>query len=89
MGLINGKLSNLVNGVSQQPAATRSSTQCEVMENITPSLVEGAKTRSGSLFLARLITSLASSVKIHFINRDTTERYIAVLYNGDIRIFDL
>lgn len=89
MGLVTGKLPNLVNGVSQQPPALRASTQCAVAENAMMSLVEGMKKRSSARYIAKLIASLAQATKIHFINRDATERYIVVMLDGDLKVFDL
>jgi hypothetical protein len=87
--LINRQLPTLVNGVSQQPATIRLPSQMEAVVNCRPSLVEGLGMRPPFLHVARMTTENLSSAFLHTINRDTTERYIVVLTNGNVRVYDL
>ena len=89
MGLVTGKIPNLVSGVSQQPPALRASSQCTEAENAALSLVEGLKKRSGTQFRARLSGINEERIKVHLINRDLTERYVVVLLNGDLKVYDI
>lgn len=91
MGLVASTIPNLVNGVSQQPFALRLSSQSEEQINAFPSVVEGLKKRPPSLHTGRISTSQlgADQVFIHTINRDVNERYIVVVTNGDLKVYDL
>lgn len=79
---------SLVQGVSQQSAALRAPTQAELQINGVPSLVEGLQKRPPVEFQAKLSDAELSSAKIHFANRDASERYIYVLTDGDLAIYD-
>tara|TARA_R110001592_G_scaffold11677_4_gene57257 strand:+ start:431 stop:2737 length:2307 start_codon:yes stop_codon:yes gene_type:complete len=89
MPLINTSVPNLIQGVSQQPDATRFASQCEEQENALSSVAEGLKKRPNTRHLARLLTSaISSNAKVHFINRTQDERYVAI-HDGTLRIFNL
>lgn len=88
MALINRSIANLYQGVSQQAPSMRLPTQCELQENAFSSIVEGLKKRPPTQHLARLTTNTASDAFVHVINRDSSERYILVIYNGDLEVYD-
>ncbi|WP_067516906.1 hypothetical protein [Endozoicomonas ascidiicola] len=88
MGLISTTIPNMVNGVSQQPYALRLASQCEELVNAYPSVVEGLRKRQGSRYLGTL-PDLASDPFLHVINRDSTEKYVVAIVNGDLKVFDL
>ena len=81
MPLINTSVSNLVQGVSQQPDAVRFTGQCEEQENALPSIVDGLQKRPGCQHIATLISgaSLDANAKVHFIERDKDERYVVII----------
>ena len=81
MPLINTSVSNLVQGVSQQPDAVRFTGQCEEQENALPSIVDGLQKRPGCKHIATLISgaSLDANAKVHFIERDKGERYVVII----------
>lgn len=84
MPLINTSLPNLIQGVSQQPDATRFSGQCDEQVNFMSSVVDGLTKRNGTRFVRRLGAAdltLSGDSFIHFINRSETERY-AMMHNG-------
>ena len=84
MPLINTSLPNLIQGVSQQPDATRFSGQCDEQVNFMSSVVDGLTKRNGTRFVQRLGAAdltLSGDSFIHFINRSETERYV-LLHNG-------
>ena len=89
MALINRSIPNLYQGVSQQPASMRLPTQAELQENAYSSIVEGLKKRPPIKHLAKLRNSTATDAYVHLINRDTTERYIVIILNGDLEVYDL
>ena len=87
--LISSTIPNLVNGVSQQPAALRLASQAEAQEDFYSSVVEGLKRRPGTRHLAKLTASDWSNAFLHTINRDLNERYSCVVIGGDLKVFDL
>lgn len=89
MSLYSSAVPNLINGVSQQPASIRMSTQCNEMINCYPSVVEGLIKRPPLNHVAQLIAGDAGECKVHAFQRDATEEYVIVLRNGDIKVFDL
>jgi hypothetical protein len=89
MPLISGSIPNLINGVSQQPAAIRLPSQCEEQINAYPSVVEGLKKRSPLEYVAKLNSLQVGNAFVHTINRDTSERYVVIITNGDLKVYDL
>lgn len=87
--LINKQIPALYNGVSQQPPTVRLPSQAEAMVNFYPTVVDGLRRRPPTEHLAKLSSSDLSGAYIHTINRDTTERYIVVLTDGDLKVYDL
>jgi hypothetical protein len=87
--LISTTIPNLINGVSQQPYALRLASQAEIQENAYSSVVEGLRKRSGTTHRAKLTTAPAGSLFTHVINRDSTERYLVLVGNGDLKVYDL
>ncbi len=81
MPLINTSVTNLIQGVSQQPDAVRFSGQCEEQLNALPSVVDGLQKRPSSEFVARISdnSALNQASKVHFIQRDNDERYVVIV----------
>lgn len=88
-GLINSPIANLFNGVSQQPPALRLPSQAELQENAQSSLAEGLKKRPPTQHIAKLRAGLGTNACVHFINRDSVERYAVIVENGSIQVYDL
>lgn len=88
MGLISTTIPNLINGVSQQPYAMRLASQCDEQINAYSSVVDGLGKRPATKHIARL-SGISGSAYIHTISRDATEKYILVIQNGSIRVFDI
>jgi len=81
MPLINTAVPNLIQGVSQQPDATRFAGQCEEQENALSSVADGLKKRPNTRHIARLITTaIAEDSFVHFINRSDSEKYVVIVY---------
>src|SRR6056300_472496 len=81
MALINTSLPNLIQGVSQQPDATRFSGQCDEQINFTSSVVDGLTKRNGTRFVNKLFatdSAISGDSFIHFINRSEEERYVLI-----------
>lgn len=89
MPLISTTIPNLVNGISQQPDALRMASQGEEQTNAYPSVVEGLKKRPATYHVAKLVDGQLGQAHCHLINRDMDERYIALLSDGDITVFDI
>lgn len=87
--LVNKSLPALYNGVSQQPPTLRLPSQGEVQVNGFSSVVDGQRKRPPTEHLALLTGTDLSGAYLHTINRDVTERYLVVLTDGDLRVFDL
>ncbi len=82
MPLINTSVPNLIQGVSQQPDATRFAGQGEEQENALSSVADGLKKRPNTRHISRLLTSAIDSDSfVHFINRSDTEKYV-VIHDG-------
>ena len=82
MALINTSVPNLIQGVSQQPDATRFDGQCEEQENALSSVAEGLKKRPNTRHIARLLTSAIDGDSfVHFVNRSESEQY-AIIHTG-------
>lgn len=89
MSLVSASLPSLANGVSQQPATARLSSQGEAQENGFSSIVEGLGKRAPTYHQAKVIDGQLEAATMHLINRDTTERYEVVIANNSIQVFDL
>jgi len=82
MPLINTSVPNLIQGVSQQPDATRFDGQCEEQVNALSSVAEGLKKRPNTRHIARLLEeAIDEDSFVHFINRDDNEKYV-VIHDG-------
>ena len=90
MPLVSSTITNIVSGVSQQPAPTRLSTSCEDMVNAYPSVVSGLMKRPPTEWLATLTTgsTVPDTAGTHVINRDAFEKYIVVAGTQDLEIYD-
>jgi len=89
MPLVSRTIPNLVQGVSQQPEVLRLNSQATEQINGFSSVVEGLKKRPPTEYVAKLSSSTFGNAFIHTINRDTNERYIVVITNGDIAVYDI
>ena len=90
MPLVSSTITNIVSGVSQQPAPTRLSTSCEDMVNAYPSVVSGLMKRPPSEWLANLTTgsTVPDTAGTHVINRDAFEKYIVIAGTQDLEVYD-
>ena len=90
MALINTSVPNLIQGVSQQPDATRFDGQCEEQENALSSVAEGLKKRPNTRHVARLLQeAIDADSFVHFINRDDSEKYVVIHDGTKLRAFNL
>ncbi|SKB49782.1 phage nozzle protein [Sphingopyxis flava] len=88
MSLTTRTISSLLNGVSRQPAILRSQDQTEDEINTWGDIARGLGRRPPTKHIADLGVSDAEGSFIHHINRDTSERYVVIIKDGDLRVFD-
>lgn len=88
--LINQPVPNLIGGVSQQPPLARFMNQLDEQVNFVADPVEGLRKRPPTETVARLYpTSPASRPAVFPIDRDPDNRFVAVVSNGTVRVFDI
>tara|TARA_B100001250_G_scaffold414513_1_gene453453 strand:+ start:3317 stop:5377 length:2061 start_codon:yes stop_codon:yes gene_type:complete len=87
--LVNRSIPSMFNGISQQPASLRLASQGEVQENAYPALVEGLSKRPPTQHIAKLNTDTTTNRFVHFINRDSVERYVLIIENGTLKVFNM
>ena len=78
----------LFNGVSQQPATLRQPAQGEAQVNCYGTVAEGLKKRAPFEHVAVVTTADISTAFVHPINRDVSERYVVVVTDGDLKVYD-
>lgn len=88
MSLINTTTPNLIAGVSQQPDGLRFPSQPVEQVNMWSSAVEGLIKRPNTKHIAKIIDGDAGDLFAHTINRSEDERYIVVIRDGSIKVFD-
>lgn len=91
MPLVSSTIPNLINGVSQQPAALRLASQAEAVVNCMPSPVEGLKKRPPAQHIKQLFAGSAGTGRPYFtiVDRDGTNEYGILIQDGAIKVFDL
>jgi hypothetical protein len=89
MPLVSKTLPNMVGGVSQQPEALRLPSQAEEEINCYSSVVNGLGRRPSTNHVALMQSGTLSAATIHTINRDATERYVVIIKDGDIDVYDI
>lgn len=86
--LVSRHIPALFNGVSQQNPTLRQPSQGEVQINMHGTVQEGLRKRPGSEHIAQITTSNLTAAFMHTINRDVSERYIVVITDGDLKVYD-
>ena len=89
MPLITRSIPNLIGGVSQQPEILRLENQATEQVNGFSGVVEGLKKRPPTNYIAKISSSSLTNSFIHTINRDSNERYVVVISNGSISVYDV
>jgi hypothetical protein len=87
--LISSSIPNFVNGVSQQPFTLRLNSQGEVQENGISTVSQGLKKRPPTQHLKKIQSTPLGNCFVHTINRDSSERYVAVVTNGDLKVYGI
>ena len=89
MGIVSRAIPTLLRGISQAADATKQADHADLQDNANSSPVQGLTKRSGSKFITAISNSTLGNVHVQTINRDTTERYIAVFSNGNVKVYEL
>jgi len=86
--LISRQIPALFNGVSQQNPTLRQASQGEAQVNMYGTVMDGLRKRPASAHVAEVTTDDISTAFVHTINRDVSERYIVVVTDGDLKVYD-
>ena len=94
MGLISKAIPTLLRGISQAADNTKQIDHADIQDNADGNPVTGLTKRSGSQFITNLSSSTVGNVHIQTINRDASERYVAIFStdnnnNGDVKVYEL
>jgi len=89
MGIVSRAIPTLLRGISQAADATKQADHADLQDNANSSPVQGLTKRSGSKFITAISNSTLGNVHVQTINRDTTERYIAIFSNGNVKVYEL
>ena len=89
MPLISRAIPPLLRGVSQSSDSLKQADHADIQDNADSNPVLGLTKRSGLNYLTSLSSSPLGNVHIQTINRDTTEQYVAVFSNGNVKVFEL
>lgn len=88
--LISGMISNLIGGVSQQPDALRLENTGTLVENAWLSVVNGQGKRPRTEHIAKTTMGLSGrNMAGYLIDRDEDYRYMVVVAENNLRVFDL
>ena len=88
--LVEQPIPYLFNGVSRQPSVVRLPSQVEEAENLSMSVVTGGFSKRASIrHLSNISTvALSGNVVVHGIDRSANEKYIVILTNNDLVVYD-
>jgi hypothetical protein len=87
--LLDQPIPNLNGGVSEQPALARYLNQLESMTNCMSDAVEGLSKRPPTEHVKRLISGVDAAAPAVFpIDRDTDNRFVALVRNGRVEVYD-
>ena len=89
MAVISRAIPTLLRGISQSSDALKRPDHADIQDNADSNPVLGLTKRSGLQYLSSLSSSTLGNVHIQTINRDASERYVAVFSNGNVQVFDL
>ena len=88
MPLVTQTIRNLIQGVSQQPPILRHAEQLDVQINGFSTEAGGLQKRPPSRHIKKL-PNIELGAKLHFINRDESERYFLTFTGSTLKVFDL
>ena len=91
MAVVSRAIPTLLRGVSQAADSTKQADHADIQDNADSDPVLGLAKRSGTQFVANLISgeTTVGSPHITTINRDVTERYTVIFTTNNVRVFEL
>jgi len=89
MPVISRAIPTLLRGISQSSDALKQPDHADIQDNADSNPVLGLTKRSGFQYVTALSSSTLGNVHIQTINRDLSERYVAVFSNGDVKVYEL
>ena len=89
MAVVSRAIPTLLRGVSQAADSTKQADHADIQDNANSNPVQGLTKRSGTQFITSLGNSAIGNVHIQTINRDISERYVAVFSNGNVKVYEL
>lgn len=87
--LVSRHIPALTNGVSQQNPTMRQPSQAEAQVNMYGTVQDGLRKRPPARHIAKVTATDLTTAHIHAINRDVTERYMVVVTDGDLKVYDV
>ena len=89
MPVISRAIPTLLRGISQSSDALKQPDHADIQDNADSNPVLGLIKRSGFQYITALSSSALGNVHIQTINRDASERYIAIFSNGNVKVYEL
>ena len=89
MAVVSRAIPTLLRGVSQSSDALKQPDHADIQDNADSNPVLGLTKRSGLNFLTTLSNSTLGNVHIQTINIYTTEQYVAIFSNGNVKVYEL
>jgi hypothetical protein len=83
MALVSDSIPYMVQGISQQPDEVRRTFQGAIQINAQSSLVDGLNKRPPTEHVAKVLTSAATNVAAHLIDRGVGSRFVAVVQSDN------
>ena len=89
MPVISRAIPTLLRGISQSSDALKQPDHADIQDNADSNPVLGLTKRSGLQYVTSLSSSTLGNVHIQTINRDASERYVAIFSNGNVKVYDI
>ena len=89
MSVISRAIPTLLRGISQSSDSLKQPDHADIQDNADSNPVLGLTKRSGFQYVTALSSSTLGNVHIQTINRDLSERYVAVFSNGNVKVYEL
>ena len=89
MPVISRSIPTLLRGISQSSDSSKQSDHADIQDNADSNPVIGLIKRSGLQYVTNISNSALGNVHVQTINRDASERYIAVFSNGNVKVYEL
>jgi len=89
MPVISRAIPTLLRGISQSSDSLKQPDHADIQDNADSNPVLGLTKRSGLQYVTSLSSSTLGNVHIQTINRDASERYVAIFSNGNVKVYDI